>query len=507
MTSHYDAHRVRRGLVHFLTGKAFTALSTIFILILLARALPKEDYAAFIVFESLLALTGMATSFGLDQMLLRYTPVLLATRNSLALYRLIRKTLLVRGLVIGIALASLAAASTWLSGWLSFTHHVTAFHWFLIAGWASLMWYLLGQVMESLMWQKTSQYFIAGTAALRLGFLIVSYLRGEVDLMRVVMIEIACDWLTLALLVLGMWHNQRRDPNRHEGSLAWFDENGSRISRYARSGYIFSASTLLYGSQPNRTVAARYLPSAAMGDYGFADSITALFRRFLPSALLIGFIRPLYFARYAESGQLHFLERMANMIFRVNLFIISSVVLVLLFFGEPILNLLTNGKYGDTVYLVAAMLGVLALESLHRQHALLCQTLERNGLLIVGNLILSGSLLFALPLLPIIGSWAIVLANLTGNLIAISFIRIRLVPTGQAIGLDSLLIIRVALNGILAAALGFRLQYIAGPMMSGGVAITVWLLLNLLLRPFTPAELSQLLNLLRRREQSCLKKV
>ncbi|MDD5363778.1 MAG: hypothetical protein PHR30_00450 [Gallionellaceae bacterium] len=499
MVKHYSSSRVRRSLIHFLTGKAFTAVSTLSVMLLLARALPKEDYAILIVFEALVTLTGMAASFGINQTLFRFVPELRADNNGLALYRLIRNGLLSRAWVFGLSLAGLALVSPWLAGWLGFSERITLFPWFLLAGWAGLMWYLLARVMESLMWQKTSQYTIAATAALRLALLGASYMRGEANLARVVGIEIICESLALALLLLGMWHNQRQDPYRQAGSLSWFKENKLRISRYALSGYGFSLSTLLYGSQPNRAVSARFLTPQAMGDYGFADSLANLFRRFLPSALLIGFIRPLYFARYAETGQLQYLERMANLIFRVNLILMSAAALLLLFFGGPALDALTAGKYGSTVYLVAAMLGLLVLESLQIQHALLCQTLERNVLLIYNNLILSGALLLALPLFPVIGAWSIVLANLIGNLLAIAFIRFRLAPQNLAFKLDIPLISRALLAFGLAIGLGYLVKYTIGMATGGGAGLAAFVLLVILLRPFSNDEISQLTNLVRRR--------
>lgn len=499
MSAHYNASRVRRSLVHFLTGKAFTAVSTLLVLLLLARALPKEDYATLVVFEALVALAGMVASFGINQTLLRYLPELRAANNGLALYALIRSALLNRVWVFGLACVALAGGGTWLAGWLGFGKWKDLFLWFLLAGWASMMWFLVGQIMESLLWQKTSQYTIAATGALRLMLLGVSYARDEADLVRVVIIEIICHGISLALLLLGLWYNQRRDPVRREGSLAWLEENKARMSRYALRGYGFSLSTLLYGSQPNRAIAARFLPPQAMGDYGFADSLAILFRRFLPSALLIGFIRPIYFARYAETQQLHYLERTANLIFRVNLVFLSGVALALLFFGGPVLDLLTAGKYADTIYLVAAMLGVLALESLQIQHVLLCQTLEKNGLLIYSNLILSGSLLVAIPLLPFIGAWAIVLANVVGNLLAVAFIRSQLASADESFSVDTRLILRAVLNISLAAGLGFWVQHASNLMVGGVAAIAAWMLLNGLLRPFSAEEIGRLRGLLQRR--------
>ncbi len=502
MSRHYDAGRVRRSLAHFLTGKAFAAVSTVLVLLLLARALPKADYATFVVFEALVALTGMVASFGINQTLLRYVPELRTANNGVALYSLIRKALISRAAVYGGACLALAAAAPLLAGWMNFTQWSALFPWFLLAGWASLTWFLVAQVMESLMWQKSSQYTIAATAALRLALLGASYFRGEIDLPRVVLIEIVCHGLTLALLLLGLWRNRRQDPHRHEGSLAWFAENKTRIARYAVRGYGYSLSTLLYGSQPNRAIAARFLPPHAMGDYGFADSLANLFRRFLPSALLIGFIRPLYFARYAETGKLHHLERMANLMFRVNLVLVSGVALVLMFFGEPAVDMLTDGKYGSTVYLVAAMLGLLVLESLQIQHVLLCQTLERNGLLIYGNLLLSGSLVLALPLLPVLGAWAIVLANLIGNVLAIAYIRIRLAPQGQAFSLDARPILYALAGFVLAAVLGLALRESQESVPGGVAALLVWLVLLALMRPFSAEEVAQLRRWMRRRPEA-----
>jgi O-antigen/teichoic acid export membrane protein len=502
MAKHYNANRVRRSLAHFLTGKAFTAVSSLSVVLLLARALPKADYATLVVFEALINLTGMAASFGINQTLLRFIPELRANNNGLALYRLIRSALFSRAWVFGLSVLGLAGASPWVGGWLGFSGRVDLFPWYLLAGWMALMWLLLAQVMESLMWQKTSQYTIAATAALRLTLLGVSIMRGEADLARVVMIEIICHGLTLALLMFGLWRNQRMDPHRHEGSLVWFRENRERISRYALSGYGFSLSTLLYGSQPNRAISARFLSPHAMGDYGFADSLANLFRRFLPSALLIGFVRPLYFARYAETGQLHYLERMANLIFRVNLVFLGGVILTLLLLGGPILDVLTAGKYGGTIYLAAAMLGVLMLESLQIQHVLLCQTLERNGLLIYSNLILSGSLLVALPLFPVIGAWSIVLANLVGNVLAIAFIRTRLAPQGNAFRLDMSLILRAALSFGLAAGVGYQAQHSISLILGWAAGMLVFLLLLVLLPPFSDDELAQLRGLTRRSRAS-----
>jgi O-antigen/teichoic acid export membrane protein len=467
-------------------------------MLLLARALPKADYAVVITLEAIVTLTGMAASFGINQTLLRYIPELRVENNGLALYRLIRNAIISRAWVFGLSIICLGAAGPWLAEWLHFSKRLSLLPLFLTAGWTSLMWFLVAQVMESLMWQKTSQYTIAATAALRLTLLGISYSRGEADLARVVWIEVICHSLTLILLLLGTWYNQHQDPHRLSGSLTWFQDNKKRISRYALHGYGFSLSSLLYGSHSNRAISARFLSPQAMGDYGFADSLTNLARRFLPSALLIGFIRPLYFARYTETNQLHDLERMANLIFRINLIFLSGAALVLLFFGKPVLNMLTSNKYGDTVYLAVAMLSVLALESLRLQYVLLCQTIEENGILIYSNLILSLSLILSLPLFPAIGAWSIVLANLLGNILSIIYIHIKFSPRNITFKLDTPPLLRTLLGLLLAIGAGYQIQTMSNWILAGIVSLIVFLILLVSLKSFTNSEVAQFKKLMKK---------
>lgn len=501
MVKHYETSKVVRSLAHFLTGKAFAAASTLAVLFLLARSLSKPDFAVYMVFEAVIGLTGLIASFGINQTVLRYSAELRAANNGLALYSLIRSALLSRALVFGLALLLLYAASPWIAGRLGFGAHLDLFHLYLLVGWLGLICTLTGAVMETLLWQKTTQYTYALTAALRLFLLGSSYLFDQVDLHRVISIDIIYESVTLLLLLAGLWRNYVRDPNRRAGSLDWFHDNRKRITRYALAGYGYALSTLLYGSQPNRAVSARYLPPHAMGDFGFADSLANLFSRFLPSNLLQGFIRPLYFVRYAETRQLRHLERLANLIFRVNLVLMSVAALILLLYGGPLLGALTAGKYAGTVYLVVAMLGLLVLESLQNQHILLCQTLEKNHLLIYANLLRSGSLLAAIPLFVSIGAWAVVLANVTGNLLAIGFVRWTLGRAGQTFGLDLALIARAMLNFSLALLVGLYAQE-AGSLFWGGLfGLSAYLVSSLIVRPFSGDELGTFVRRIREYRQ------
>ena len=496
MTNHYDAKQITHSFLHFITGKVFTAISTLSILLLLARSLSKPEYAAYVTFEALTGLTGLLASFGINQTVLRYTAELRASNNGLALYFLIRKAIISRAIIFAFALLILTILTPIIANFLGFSAHIHIFYLYMFAGWIGLICALTGSIMETLLWQKSTQYTYAATAALRLLLIGSCYLFSNIDLLRLVSIDIIYESMTLLVMLFGLYKNKKADPNHNSGSLNWFSENRDRIKRYAIAGYGYSLSTLLYGSQPNRAVSARYLSTHSMGDFGFADSLANLFNKFLPSNLLQGFLRPIYFVRYAESKQIYHLERMANLIFRINLTIMSIVALTTILYGQYILGILTSGKYSGTVYLLAAMLGVLVLESLQNQHILVCQTLENNHLLVYANIIRSCLLIAVIPLFVNIGAWAIVLANTVGNLLAIYFVRIMLGRAHHAFKLDIKLIANSITSLIFAAAIGITLKQNGYTILGGLAGLSLFITMNFIIRSYTDDEVIMLKNLL-----------
>lgn len=505
MASHYDLTALKRSLVHFLTGKALTAICSIAAMLLLARALPKTDFAALIIFEATINLTGVALSFGVSQpVLLRYIPELRVQNNGLALYGLVRRAILHRAWIYALACVLLGILGPWLGHWFGFDSRADLFSMYLFAGWANLMLHPIFASMESLLWQKTTQYIIAATAALRLLLLSFFFLHGRLDLHQVVLIEIAYQSATLLLLLVGFWSNRHNDPHRHQGTAEWFADNRRRIARYAWKSYGFSLSSLLIGSQPNRMVAGRFLSPRAMGDYGFADSLTGLFGRFLPSTLLQGFIRPLYFARFTETNQLHHIERLGNMILRINLVLMAQAALLLLMFGGALIDTLTAGKYGDTVNLIAAMFGVLVLGGMLNHYTLICQTVEKNALLIYANLFISASIAFSFPLFPEIGAWAIVAANTCGLVMAIFFLHYKLAKAGWGTSVELVPVLKAITAFAVPLLLGVILQQHLGQMIGGFAGWALSLLLLVLWGPFTREDINDFRRILAKRLPSQL---
>jgi hypothetical protein len=175
----------------------------------------------------------------------------------------------------------------------------------------------------------------------------------------------------------------------------------------------------------------------------------------------------------------------------------SAAILLILLSGQELLTWLTAAKYGDTAYLLAALIGVLTLESLRVQQELVCITLERNALLIGSNLILSASIVLALPLFAYLGAWSIVVANLAGNLMAIGYTRRRLGGLGYRLRFDGVLVWKAMRSAALALGLGQLLSLATLPaMVAGPLALVAYFFLLGVFSPFSQEEMRQMKGLM-----------
>jgi O-antigen/teichoic acid export membrane protein len=129
-------------------------------------------------------------------------------------------------------------------------------------------------------------------------------------------------------------------------------------------------------------------------------------------------IRPLMVAKYSESANVEKLSQIYNLVLRFNLSLLIVPIGILVIAGVPLLDLMTGGKYGSAAWILAGMLLVLVAEGTRVLLTLVVQAVEKNQYLAISNTILSASLLIAFPLLPIVGVWSVVIANLVGTTVA-----------------------------------------------------------------------------------------
>lgn len=497
---HYGLDAVRRSLAHFVVGKTFRMLASVTILLLLARALPVEQYAVYIAFQALIALLDVLTSIGVQKVLFRYLPELRATGNNRAAYRLLLYGMLFRLLVVSLLFLAVLPLLPWLTKVFNIEEWIWLLPWYLLVGYLRLGAFWLSQCLESLLWQKESQYSMAvGGAVAALAMLYLAAI-GELTLERVALAEGIGESVALSLLVVSWVRRWRRDPQRAVGESGWWRENRQRAVRYGLWSYLLSQSSLFYGSAPNRLLAAHALPTSELAILGVADSFMSLARKWVPTRMLMSMVRPLAMARFAATGDFQGVTRLSDFVFRINLILLGLPVAILTVAGPDLLAWITAGHYPEAGYLLMGFLLVLATQGMRDLLELMVQALEKNPMLLWTNLLQSASLLIALPLLPVVGLWALVVSNLAGTLAANAIVIARLRKQGYRLGWRLDLSAWIGLHCTLSIAVGLAVEKGADSTLVTLVCVVLTYVALLLVKtPLSQAEVDVMMSLMRKR--------
>ncbi|MCU7890875.1 MAG: hypothetical protein KZQ78_04350 [Candidatus Thiodiazotropha sp. (ex Ustalcina ferruginea)] len=476
VAKHYGFSAVSRSLRPFIIGKGFRLLVSVAVLILLARHLSQKQYAVYISLQALIMIVGAISSVGVQQAILRYMPELRAIGNNLTMYRMLAIGMMLRaGLVASVMLLGLPFA-----GWLGETFGIESWLWILpwyaAVGVLRLSAMAMTQSLEALLWQKQAQYGMAIGGFTRLAGVLAFLIFGQLDLWAVLQIELFSEATSLLLMLLG-WRSQRAaDEHKHEGDPGWWAENRSRVFKFGAWSGLLNQTRILYGSAPNRLIAAHYLGVAELAILGFADSLNNLAGRLMPTRLMMSMIRPVFMAHYSDRRDFDQLVRLSNLVYRLNLIFLALPIVLLLIVGEPVFLWATANKYGAAAYLLAGFLALMVAEGMRSTLELLVQAVEKNQILLT-NLIQSASLFISIPLFEYIGLWALVLVNIAGTVSANAVVVMLLRQNGLKFHLDIGLILLILIYSVLSAIAGWwSLQEFNSYLFSACIVVIVFIL-------------------------------
>lgn len=457
----YGRERIRRGLVHFLLGKGISAVAGLAVLLLLVRELPVAEFATYSVLQAFVEVFTALTGFGLTHAALRYVPELYAQHENKVF----------RGFVLGaaglrLALLTLAcllayAASDGLARLFGLADWVGVLQAYLAVVWVRVNGSFLFQLLESTLHQGLGQAAFVMSTLFKLALISWLAFNGALNIESVIWSEVAAETLGLGILFIGVLRVLRAakpEPSM-QGWSEWWTGNARRVTRYGFAGYLQHLAILPYGSAPNRLVAGRFLEVSALAAFGFAQSFADMLRRYLPAQLMAGLIRPVLLARFATTRDFGEVARVLALVFRLNTVLLGAVAAPLLALGSIAVTTISGGKYGaDAAWLLLALVGVLVLESYRFLIDLAIQTVERNGLLVTGNLGLAASLAFSIVLIPILGALALPLAAMLGLIASNTWITYRLGKEGFVYAFGYQDFTRVLLSMFLAALIGSAVQ-------------------------------------------------
>jgi len=494
---HFGLDSIRHSLKYFLFGKGTNVFLSLAILFSLAGLMPQNDYAAFVSWQALILLVGLISTFGIQAVMHRYLPELRSNNNRL-IYRLLTIGVSFRFLLSLMIVSVLILNLPFISSLLKVPNQDDLLVWFLLVGALRITGLSMSQACDALLWQRLTQISLVIVNLLRVAGILLLYLMFTVDLKHIILVELVAESLFLILLFRGTHSHWRSDQST---VTEWWSDNRRRALRYGGSKYLVNLSRIMYGSAPNRLLAAQFSSTFEIALLGFADSIVRLGRRFMPAILMIGFIRPVFIARYSTGSEFSSLVKMSNLIFRINLSVLTVLIAGVLVVGEPAFDLLTNNKYGSAYLLVAGFLILLTFEGLRQILELLIEVTELNQISIISNLVQSGSLLIAIPLFYLVGLWSIVIANIVGTILACLVCGIQLRRHNFSVFFEVRLVGIIILQGCIAWLAGHLVQQWLDSIVASGLTVAIVILVAfVLLPPLEKDELKQVRSLISSRK-------
>jgi len=495
--AHYSVAAIRRSFAHFVLGKGVSAVATLLVLFLIVRQFSVPEFAAYTSLHALVLIIGLVSSFGVPQMLHRYLPELRTHHNNRAMYQLLIGSIAIRALLyallslLPLAFVALLSESLKLTDW----QHIVPLY--LVVGFFRVNSGFIAQALENLLWQRDAQYSLAAGGLLKLAGTFYLLVVDQLTLANFVYVEIVSEGFSMLMLAIFILHRWSNDGERDEGDSNALIVDSRRYARFAFWCYLQNLTSVFYGSAPNRLFVAYFMSADFIAVFGVVDRLIDFARRYEPLHMFVGLVRPVLMSRYSQHQNFDQLVRLANLVLLANFVLLFAPLAVLLVSGDELLNWATDYKFGDLAMLVAGFYVVLLVTSVNNLLDMLVKAVEQNRVYMFSNLFLSGSLLLAVPLIPLLGLWAIAVANLVGLAVSLFIVNGYLRRRGYCYHFEWRHGIGVAASSFAAAGTGLLSVWLgAHIVLATVITVVVYAGLVLIALPVTSEEKRSMMEIL-----------
>lgn len=494
----------KKSLSHFAIGKVLAVLIGIATLLLLVRSLSRDHYGTYITLFAAFEILQLAASPGAYAIAFRYLPELRPAGGGVGLRALVGRitayrvaTLLLCGTAIFVAapaLAELAGA----------TYTPTVLRLFALLLCFEGTARFVDVQFESLLQQGRAQ----ASALLRNGTKLLSLLlvggagQHEVQLELWLSIEVATSALG-ALVSCGLILQYGAARARESVAQTLHMPAMARQMRFSIPTYFSQVLYLLTGTEMVKLLVSRLLGAQAIAAFGFASALSATIQKYLPSYLLIGWVRPLFITARSGGKSTAELVQLAGTVIKINVLMLAPIAAALLVGGEPLLALLSGGRMADSIGYLYFFVFLLLIQSIRAVISLLGFTMEIGSGGLVATLVSVVGIGLGVAGYPSYGVWALcgglVVSELSWGAVMVGYLK----ASGMAFRLPLLSLAKfaaaVAFTAAALRALG--LATVAGGSASGLLAALIaagLLCLGLCaaMRPFSGDERSLINKLL-----------
>ena len=390
--SPYSRDNVRRGILHYLTGRTLSGIASFVSIVLLARHMDLENYAGYAAITGLIMLAAALGELGIGRVISRYVPEGRIHHPGRNLASLIWQTSLLRLAAVVILTFMLYFAWPLIPRYFDAVR-LTHFPWALAAYLlANVLFQHFSAVLQALMLQKLLTRVMAIQWGGRLFLILLlihlySSITLEQSLWIMAIPELAGAAVILQVIQRHLSHlaAARQTGSIADGSGAWPDWRAVRT--LALHNYTYNLLAAPPQGYFMRMLVAALLPAPVVASYGFFMSLVERARQYLPSQLMYNLAEPVIIAGYIKDRDFGKLVQRAQLLYKINLLVMLPFLALALMHGGDIAQLLAPDKFVAYAWLLALFLMQLMIGNHMMPIQLLLNTLGASDALSKSGLI------------------------------------------------------------------------------------------------------------------------
>jgi hypothetical protein len=278
----------------------------------------------------------------------------------------------------------------------------------------------------------------------------------------------------------------------------------ARMLTFGAKNYGAQLIMLMYGPDALRLVASSQAGLAQAGRFGAVHSLYEYIQRDLPAFMLLRLIRPMFVSRYTANRDFGALNAMGAIVLKINLAVLTPLIVFLAVAGDTLLGALSRGRYADAGWLLVAYVALLVPMSNQWVVSIVANTTEQNDTQVKAAFVALPGIAVGASLVPSYGIAALVggawVSYLLYNVAAVAWLNragFPYRPDWRALMLCSAC--GGVVGGAAIAAKTVLPKFALQDLVLGAGGAILALATIVLGRLFTPSERKVLTGMLRRR--------
>ena len=381
----YGRDSVRRGIFHYLTGRTLSGIASFASIVLLARHMDIENYAGYAALTGLMMLTAALGELGIGRVIARYIPEGRLHHPVKNLATLIWRTSLLR--FAAVVIFTLALYLAWPLVLQFFgAVRLAQFPWALACYFlANVLFQHFSAVLQALVLQKVLTRVMAIQWGGRLFLiLLLIHLYSSITLEQALWVmaipELAGAAVILLVIQRHLTHLAAQQGDMPiNASTPWPDWRA--VKGMALHNYTYNLLTAPPQGYFMRMMVAALLPAPLVASYGFFMSLVERARQYLPSQLMYNLAEPVIIAGYIKDRDFRKLVQRAQLLYKVNLLVLTPILAIAFISGADISQLLAGDKFVAYAWLLGLFLVQLMIGNHMLPIQLLLNTLGESDIL------------------------------------------------------------------------------------------------------------------------------